>query len=351
MKLFHGSICSVLWFASLCTVNAFTSTRLPIMNTRSPSKLYSEPDVSTDDSAQRLLDRASELRAEIAAMEGKTLEQVETEAQQKKESEVQRKEEKERENAERKEQRQPASKDGRFLDVPNTHDDMVRQAARAVERAFADGKTRQTVRFNLVEEEQSVVEENDFPGGTKQMYREAGKPLTTALLREVRAPTKDRESRNEQRNLAPTIKEQDIWDFDGTALHTAEAAEGGSADVQALVFPNTDTKYIDDIEEISAAMGDRLFLLVNPFWRDLDSWSFNLLAPGAKKRAESVIFDNGYDETYNFLIFSARGESCAAIKAYPYDWQLFAFREEDWGVDSVIRLGSSPEKPDRKSVV
>jgi hypothetical protein len=165
---------------------------------------------------------------------------------------------------------------GSFLEVPATFDDMVRQAARVVERAFKDGKTRQTVRFNLVTEEQSAVDKNEFPGGSRQIYRESGNPLTTALLREIRAPTKDLDSVNEQRRLPPTIKAQDLWDFDGSALHTAEAAEGASADVQALVFPNTDVKYIDDIEKISEAMGPRLFLLVNPSWRDIESWSFNM---------------------------------------------------------------------------
>jgi hypothetical protein len=232
------------------------------------------------------------------------------------------------------------------MQVPMTVDDMVRQAARAVERAFQDGKTRQTVRFNLVEEEQSPVEENEWPGGSKQMYREAGGPLTTALLREIRAPTKNQSGAEQLRNLAPTIQAQDIWDFDGSALHTAQASEGASADVQALVFANTDTKYIEDIAKISEAMGPRLFLLVNPFWRNVESWSFNILAPGAKKKAQSVIFDNGYDETYTMLMFTVRGEKCAAIQSYPYDWQLFAFIEDDYyNTESVLRLGSCKEYP------
>merc|ERR1711959_589792 len=79
-----------------------------------------------------------------------------------------------------------------FVQVPVTFDDMVRQASRAVERAFQDGMTRQVVRFNLIGEEESATEENEWPGGAKQMYRESAKPLTDALLREVRAPTKDK---------------------------------------------------------------------------------------------------------------------------------------------------------------
>jgi hypothetical protein len=58
-----------------------------------------------------------------------------------------------------------------------------------------------------------------------------------------------------------------------------------------LVFPNTDNKYTKDIAEIDKAMGDWLFILVNPFWRDIETWGFNLLAPKGKEmpRKQSLI--------------------------------------------------------------
>mmetsp|Transcript_3152 Transcript_3152/g.8530 ORF Transcript_3152/g.8530 Transcript_3152/m.8530 type:complete len:391 (+) Transcript_3152:183-1355(+) len=300
--------------------------------------------------AQKLLDQAAKLRAEIAAAEGKTLEQVEEEAKTKKRDDRLReemaKEEASAAAQKRLENNPPRDDGGRFVQIPVTFDDMVRQASRAVERAFKDGKTRQTVRFNLVGEEDAAKEEKQWPGGAKQMYRESGGPLTEALLREVRAPTKNEHP--EKRNENPQLKKQNIWDFDGTALHTAEAAEGASADVQALVFPNTDNKYLEDIDKISEAMGERLFLLVNPFWRNVESWGFNILAPGAKKRAQEVIFgENAFEETYSMMVFMVRGEDCVAVKAYPYDWQLFAFREDDYypSQEYAIRLGSCTEEP------
>lgn len=48
------------------------------------------------------------------------------------------------------------------------------------------------------------------------------------------------------------------------------------------------------------------------------------------------------------MVFSVRGEKCAAIKAYPYDWQLFAFKEDAFNPnmpDSVIRLGMCKDDP------
>ncbi len=141
---------------------------------------------------------------------------------------------------------------------------------------------------------------------------------------------------------------EDIWDFDGSAIITAKAAAGTHGDVKALVFPNTDTKYLKDIESIDKEVGpDRLFLLVNPFWRNVESWGFNILAPNAKKRAQEVVFDNGYEVTYAVLRFSARGEDCVALKSYPYDWQLYAYREDpNWfNQETPLWLGSSKEEP------
>lgn len=356
MTNFTKPVCWVISLVVLSTrIWAFQTTTTTV-STSSPVKRSRTVAFATTDGsiseAQRLLDKAAQLRAEIAAAEGKTVEEVEQEAKAKKQAESQR-EEKAKEDrlaaaAASKEIAGDNNDGGRFVQVPLTFDDMVRQAARAVERAFADGKTRQTVRFNLVGEEEGATEENEWPGGAKQMYRESGRPLTDALLREVRAPTKNLDSFPPERRTNPEIKAQNIWDFDGTALHTAEAAEGPSADIQALVFPNTDNKYLEDIDKISDAMGKRLFVLVNPFWRNIESWGFNILAPGAKKRAQEVIYGtNPFEETYSMMLFSVRGEKCVALKAYPYDWQLFAFREDDYyqNEEYVIRLGSCKEDP------
>mgnify|MGYP003871163711 CR=1 FL=1 len=331
---------AIIFAVLACTVSAFTTTTNPFSTTTTALKYSSE----NNDEAAKLLEKAAALRAEVAAMTGKTVEEVENEARQKKEDARLRTE---ASRAKREEERANAvpRDEGRYLDVPSTSEDMVYQAARAVERAFKDGINRQTVRFALIREDQYVNGEmNQWPGGAMQMSRESGKPLTKELLKQIRAPTKDADV-NELR-LPPTVKEQDVLDFDGSALITAEAKAGANGDVQALLFPNTDTKYIKDIDAIDQAMGKRLFLLVNPFWRNLDSWGMNILAPGAKKKAQAVIFDKGYDETYSLLRFSCRGEECVALKCYPYDWQIYAYREDDYaGMDSVIRLGSTKEEP------
>jgi hypothetical protein len=58
----------------------------------------------------------------------------------------------------------------------------------AIERAFEDGLVRQTVRLALLAEGEVMSDDpNEWPGGSRQMYREAGRPLAESLLREVRA--------------------------------------------------------------------------------------------------------------------------------------------------------------------
>lgn len=327
------------YFSALCAITA-TKTAAFLSSSRRvsihPTPLWSTKDDAAGE-AQALRDKAARLRAEIAAMEGKTVYEVESEAKEKRDRELKATEERKHRMANEK----PMDR-GRMVEVPMTRDDMVAQAARSVERAYRDGLTRQTVRFFLLEDGDSFTGSNQWPGGAQQMYREAAKPLTRELLRSIRVSS--------DQILSPVVKDQDIWDFDGSALHSAEAQEGAKLDVQALVFPNTDVKYINDIEKIDQDTGDRLFLLVNPFWRNIDSWGINLLAPGAKKKAHKVIFDRGYDETYVCLRFSCRGEECVAIKAYPYDWQIFAYLEDVYGSETPMRLGSSKEEP-RSEVV
>jgi Domain of unknown function (DUF1995) len=294
--------------------------------------------------SEKLFEKAATLRAEIAALEGKSLEQVEQEAREKKEERVMAESQREQQIKSRGDSGIISSSSGWKVEVPGNARDMVVQAARAVERAYKDGLTRQTVRFNLVNVADDELQQTGFesmnlwPGGARQMYREAGKPLTMELLKTLRV--------DPNQLLSPQVTDQDIWDFDGSALISSQAKEGPQYDVQAMVFPNTDVKYINDIATIDEVMKGRLFILVNPFWRNLDSWGINLLAPRAKSKAAETIFNRGYNETYVFLRFGCRGEECIALKVYPHDWQIFAYVEDDvMGWSKIVRLGTCKDEP------
>jgi hypothetical protein len=322
---------------------------------------------SLEREAERLMELARKVREDLAALEGKSVEQVEDEARSVRLQRQQREEsarlESEATSRRRKEEAPAVAGSSQSqrpfsplsLSVPETPDEQIAQAKGAVERAFADGLTRQVVRFALVEEGQTLSsQDSTWPGGARQMYRQAAGPLTRELLRVLRARTArgsrdDAEADLHLQDLRkpPAVASRDVWDFDGSAVVTAEASTGAADDVQALVFANTDTKYARDIAAMDSAMGSRLLLLVNPFWRDIESWGFNLLAPRGKKEAQEAIFDRGFAETYHVLQKSVGGDDCIGIKAYPYDWQLYARAESgDWPYDEfVIRLGSTKEEP------
>lgn len=320
---------------------------------------------TAEEEAEALLEKARKIREEIAAMSGTSLQEIESEAAVKRQQRAAMEESSQLERQERQRQREERRKNelntsgsgGKYnMQVPETPDDQVWQAKGAIERAFRDGLTRQVIRLALVPENERLNFERQWPGGARQIYREAVGPLTREILKQVKAPTKKKSSDKEDESTLwskkPVVKSQDIWDFDGSALITAEH-ESPSADVQALVLPNTDDKYTKDIATIDQAMGDRLFLLVNPFWRNLDSWGINILAPGAKNHAQKVIFDRGFTETYCVIQKSVRSEDCVAIKAYPYDWQLFAYRESDEWPNSeyCVHLGSTEPEPKSEDFV
>ena len=328
----------------------------------SSSKLSSAE--SANEEVEKLRKQAAKIRQQLAELEGKSLSQVQEEAQLEKDMKAKRQQEMAAASsaaASKSSSSTAKRKSAGMLYMPETTEEQTRQCAFAIERAFQNGITRQTVRLALVEQRNGNAiapseEENGWPGGTQQMYREAGRPLTEALLREVRATAKviqtEEEKTSGKEAFPPEIKAQEIWDFDGSALITAESAAGPSGDVQAMVFPNTDVKYLKDIGTIHESLGkDRLFLLINPFWRNVESWGFNILAPNAKKMAQEKVFDcegGGFQETYVLSRFSARGEDCAALKAYPHDWELFAYIEDySYGgpMQTAIRLGSSKEEP------
>lgn len=309
-------------------------------------KSLSENDKEADE-ASILLEKVTKMRAEIAALEGKSIQEVQEEAQERKKLTT-------RKTVENK-STDPMKKKGKKWgatkpDLPEDNLSQIVQAAGAVERAQRDGLSRQLVRFALIPEGDTMYDMQEWPGGPQQISREAGVPLTVALLKELKMKGAASESGQ--------VYVQDILDFDGSAWVTKRAslplAEKTQDDVvKAMVLANTDDKYINDIRStdenfiVDGDDDDKLFLLVNPFWRNLESWGFNIFSPNAKKNAQKHIFDRGFqNETYAFNRFSARGELCAALKVYPFDWQMFAYLEDDYyGGEYPIYLGQSEEEP------
>jgi hypothetical protein len=147
-----------------------------------------------------------------------------------------------------------------------------------------------------------------------------------------------------------------LLNFDGSALVTSECPDGPLGDAQAMLQPNTDAYYpkLIKIIEPQLAANDtetgeiiqRLFLLVNPAWRDASSFGFF-----SARQAQKDILDR-YETTYAVDQFVIRGKKCSVLKVWPHDWCVFGSNlpydnnnSDENGGDGVTFLGSFPERP------
>jgi len=230
--------------------------------------------------------------------------------------------------------------------LPTHPTSIVRQAATAVSRAFVEGAlNRQTVRLPLSDSMYGDKEEGfvadraiGWQGGPQETFRFLS-PMASDLLRQIRVVDEIQTG-----GLPPRIKEQVLLDFDGSALLTAESPAGPLGDVQALIQPNTDGYYLDTVASIEELFSDspgkarRLFILVNPAWRDRSSWGFF-----GGKRAQELILDR-YETTYALDQFVVRGQKVSLLKTWPDDWCVFLTPLD--ADQSAKLLGTFPDRPD-----
>lgn len=240
---------------------------------------------------------------------------------------------------------------------------MVKQATSAISFALLeDGIHLQTLRLPLSEVMYSKSEEGfvadraiGWQGGPQETYR-----FLSPIVRQVLQSTStiSLESQSSSSGLLPRIQEQILLDFDGSALLISECPAGPLGDAQALLQPNTDAYYPKLIKSIEPQLsvknpetGDkvnRLFLLVNPAWRDASSFGFL-----GGKQAQTDILDR-YETTYAVDQFVVRGQKCSVLKIWPHDWCVFAsnlpYDNRDGSDSSRERgtetfLGSFPQRP------
>ena len=190
---------------------------------------------------------------------------------------------------------------------PSSQSSVVKQAAAAITRAYQDGKiNKQTVRLPLSDAMYSDKEEGfvatraiGWQGGPQETIRFLA-PISSSVLRGIKTTGDENTG-----GLVARVSEQILLDYDGSVLQTAEHPAGAIYDIQALLQANTDNYYLDTIQKIEEQFSDtpgkkakRLFLLVNPAWRDRSSWGFF-----GGQRAQELIFgwQGGPQETIRFL--------------------------------------------------
>ena len=273
--------------------------------------------------------------------------------------------------------------------LPTSQNGLIQQASSAISRALLDDNIHlQVIRLPLSEAMYSESEEGfvadraiGWQGGPQETIR-----YLAPLVRQVLQATDTIEGPSlSAAGLIPRIQEQTLLDFDGSALFTAECPTGPLGDAQALLQPNTDEYYrkirqtiesqlevvaprdtiteseddgkdtdgsIDTTEPVNRIKKQRLFLLVNPAWRDASSFG---MFGAAKQNAQVEIMDR-YQTTYAVDQFVVRGQKCSLLKVWPHDWCVFWSslpydepQQQREGTTTTLTtakyLGSFPERP------
>jgi len=259
------------------------------------------------------------------------------------------------------------------ITVPFSFNDMVKDTALAMSDAKAEGINRQIIRILLPRdpnsgnlgqyfEEDIEVEggsrgtqdlllappDESWQGGIMQLYR-AALPSAKEILRKVGG---------EIGGLPPKLIEDRSIDesgVDGVGLLMTQS-NNPKDDISCFVQPLQET--VDAIENISAQAGQRLCVLMNPQWRNvddaLDSASknegiFGSLASflGGKGTSLKRLEDAGYKEVYCIEGYVCKGGNVRLMKRFDTDWVVFA--ENDSETD-FIRLGSMECRPTYQDV-
>ena len=238
--------------------------------------------------------------------------------------------------------------------LPDTATAIARQAAISITNAMYDGKiNKQTIRLPLSESMYSTREEGfvadraiGWQGGPQETIQYL-LPLATQVVQEIstrhkrRRPTtsssiaEDDDGGDDDAEVVDTteyvstgglvskITNQILLDFDGSCLVTSEHPAGPIYDVQAVLQPNTDKYYSKLIKQIEEQFSDtpskpqRLFLLINPSWRNKDSWGIF-----ESSKAQKDILDR-YEVTYCVDQFVVRGIKLSLLKEYNQPWAVF----------------------------
>mmetsp|Transcript_17320 Transcript_17320/g.26237 ORF Transcript_17320/g.26237 Transcript_17320/m.26237 type:complete len:342 (+) Transcript_17320:93-1118(+) len=254
------------------------------------------------------------------------------------------------------------------LSVPYTFDEMVQQASATMKAAYETGVKRQVIRVLLPRDPNSgqlgqyfeadaeldkrdlvlAPPDETWQGGIMQLYRACAPTCQAILTNFVGSPG----------GIPPrTVEDRSIDEsgVDGIGLWMTECPSPAD-DVSCFVQPSQET--INSIETISQSAGDRLVMLLNPQWRNVDDaldaasktdGVFGKFASflGGKgdslKRLEAL----GYENVYTLEGYVCKGGNVRLLKLYNSDWAVFA--ENDSATDFIF-VGSSEARPTYQDV-
>mmetsp|Transcript_3064 Transcript_3064/g.4525 ORF Transcript_3064/g.4525 Transcript_3064/m.4525 type:complete len:342 (-) Transcript_3064:37-1062(-) len=254
------------------------------------------------------------------------------------------------------------------LSVPYTFDEMVQQSSMAMKAAYEAGVKRQVVRVLLPRDPNSAQlgqyfeadaelnkrdlvlspPDETWQGGIMQLYRACAPTCQAILTNFIGSPG----------GIPPrTVEDRSVDEsgVDGIGLWMTECPSPAD-DVSCFVQPSQEI--IHSIETISQQAGDRLVMLMNPQWRNVDDAldaasktdgvlgkfaSFLGGKGGALKRLEEM----GYESVYTLEGYVCKGGNVRLLKLYDSDWGVFA--ENDSATDFIF-VGSSKTRPTYQDV-
>jgi len=224
--------------------------------------------------------------------------------------------------------------------IPQSPEEMVQRAADSISRAVKAGVTRQLVRIVVPDDERtykvfgaveiqgtSAPEDLDpWPGGLKQQY-----PIALGLGRKMLQRVTGCE--------AAAVSDQVLDAEDACGLILAQSATA-AGDAACVLFAGTDQ--IGKLAEIDAMANGRLLCLLNTQFKRLEDFSL-----WQRGRAKAAYFEKGYEVTYAFEEFAARGEDVKLCCEYGLGWRAFVLLD-DQGEAVPLHQGALPERPSYK---
>ncbi len=247
------------------------------------------------------------------------------------------------------------------LSPPVTETELVQQIQSTVNRAYAAGYTRQIIRCPLPRSRASqdlgrlyeasssssydnilAVPDESWQGGIMQLYRAAG-PLAESVLRGVTA---------NPAGLPPRVREDRSVDesgVDGVGLFMTECADP-SEDAIAFVQPSQET--IDAVRDLSGQAKDRLVMMMNPQWRDVDdaldtaSKSGGIFASlagflGGKGGTLKTLDELNFKPTYTFEGYICKGSNIRLLKTWETEYHVFIEKDDS---DEYLFVGCAGEQ-------
>lgn len=260
------------------------------------------------------------------------------------------------------------------ITMPLTFDEMIAQTADASKAAYEQGITRQTIRillprdpssgdlgiyfeqdanlsmkrraFDLTENVALVPPDETWQGGIMQLYR-ACAPTCTEILRKIAGDGRD------TGGVPARIVEDRSIDESGVDGCGLLMTQGSSSKDDVSCFIQPTQEIIRAIESISTSAGDRLVMMVNPQWRNIDDaldtasksgGIFGSFASflGGKGGVLNRLEELGYTNTYCIEGYVCKGGNIRLVKRFDSDWVVFA---ENDSLTDYIRVGTSKNRP------